>query len=120
MAVKNYIQAVPLLTVANGSLNNSTYTLMGNLDQACFTIKILNDTDGDLLLSYNGVDDHDRIESINSFTTEPHFIEIPVAAAVLAAGDRSLWRKGQPIYAKYEGSAASTGNVYLSGYYFEL
>ncbi len=117
MAHRNAASAIPLSTTAFGDVNNATFTALnsGGLADACFIIRIINDTDGDLLLSYDGgTTTHDRIASINAFTTEPHTLAVPLTQN--RNGEITEWKNGQVVYGMYDGTAATTGNIYISGY----
>lgn len=117
MAHRNTVTAVPLATIAFSGLDNVSFNAINSagLDEACFIIRIVNDTDGDLLISYNGTTTHERIAAINTFTTEPHTLAVPLTRNNIH--ENTEWKKGQIIYGKYDGSAATSGNIYISGYH---
>ncbi len=118
MSRKNTVTAVTLSTTAFGDINNATFTALNaaGLDTACFIMRIINDTDGSILLSYDGgITTHDRIAAINTFTTEPHTLAVPLTQN--KSGEFSEWKNGQVVHARYDGTAATSGNIYLSGYH---
>lgn len=108
MAVKNIVLPIPL-TSTSAVFFDGTYKLINTagLPEACFMIRIINDCNRDVTVSYDGVNDHDFVPTDTSIqlnfqtNSQPNnFI------AKLAAGTK--------IYVK---GVAGIGNVLLAGYY---
>lgn len=109
MSVKNNVLAVPLssfnttgLTTAYQAINTSGFA------HPCFYIKIVNNSGTDITLSYDGVNDHEFVRTKTDLPLNFQTNSQPQAQS-------ALLRKGTVVYVK--GAGASTGLVYLSGYY---
>lgn len=110
MAAKNSIKAIPMTAVASTAFTGSYQLLSGagGLTNACFMLKIVNNSDQDVSVSYDGATDNDfvpkgtRTELLFQTNSQPNnFIaNIP---------------QGTKVYIK--GSAGMSGSVYLVGYY---
>jgi len=110
---KNVVKAIPIQSV-NGSLITTSYQLFDadGLPEACFYLKILNDCDKDILISYDGTNDNDV--ALDN-TTVNNKIEINVQQGSRPNNNVCLFPKGQKIYVK--GSGGTSGTVYLIAYY---
>ena len=78
------------------------------LPQACCYMKISNDSTVDIMISYDGVTNHEWIET--GGRSEQYF-----QISNRPGNDVSMVTKGQIIY--LIGTAQSAGSVYLMGYY---
>lgn len=109
MSVKNSIKAIPMTAIASSALLAGYQAINpGGLDQACFLLKINNFGTTFIIISLDGVTDHDTINFADS--------------AEIYGGEGSsspttnhcLWAKGQVIYVR---GTAGTGVISLAGYY---
>jgi len=110
MSVKNSIQAVPQHTINSAVLDPVVYQVVyaPGLDQSCFLLRILNINTQSIVISYDGVNDHDAL--------------LPNGILEVYGGEGSsqptnscaLWRKGQPVYVR---GTAGVGRVVVCGYY---
>ncbi len=110
MAYKNFVKAIPLKSLASTSFGSS-YTLVTastGIPNPCFMLKIVNNSDQDVTVSYDGTNDHDFVPT--KVTTE------------LKSGDvnqpnnyTTIWAQGTQVWVK--GTAGMAGSVYVVGYY---
>lgn len=109
MAVRNSVTAILLSSIDTATFTGN-YQLVNTtgLPSACFLIRIINDSDRDATISYDGTIDHD--------------FSIAQSASQLESQTNSqpnnftcLFPKGQKVYVK--GIAGGTGLIYLAGYY---
>lgn len=109
MAVKNYVLAVPLKSLASTSFGG-TYTAINStgLPQACWMICLTNNSDQDATISYDGTNDHEFIPKGTSR-------EIYAQASMQPNGYIANFAKGLVVYVK--GTAGMTGSIYLSAYF---
>jgi hypothetical protein len=105
---KNSIKAVPMTTFASTSVSG-TYApiITGGLAQACYLLRIINDTTQDVTISFDGVTDADYILLGTGNN-------IPAIYGAQPNSYVALFPKGMQIYVK---GTAGTGNIYVSGYY---
>jgi hypothetical protein len=109
MAFKNSIKAIPYTSVASSALTASYQPINPNgLPDSCFLLKINNFGSTIIIISYDGVTDHDQIYSSSTMA-----ISAGLAASV-PNNYTALWPKGQIVYVK---GTAGTGAVTLCGYY---
>ena len=110
MAVKNSVHAIELASIASGSVSASYAVIdSSGIEKACFRLKVVNNSDKDVTVSFDGSTDHEYI--VNA-TTE----QFPAQDYAQPPNWVSLWPVGTKVYVK---GVAGTGNIYLSGYYNE-
>lgn len=105
----NYINQIPLT-----SIDSSTFT--GNLQavnsagfpNTCSIIRIINDSDRDVTISFDGTTNHDFLPAGGTY-------ELNLLSANIANDYAVRVRQGTVIYVS--GLAGGTGLVYLAGYY---
>jgi len=106
---KNSVKAIPLASFNTTGLTTSYKVIdSAGLDEACFLVRITNDSDADITLSLDDVADHE-------FIMAGDVLLLPVQTNSQPGGWVALLPKGQRFYVK--GAGAGTGLVYLSGYY---
>lgn len=112
MAMKNIVQAIPMSTFGGGALLPGVYQPInpGGLPQACFLIRIVNNTDEEISISYDGTTGHDTLQA-NTYEQ----LNFQTNSNVYSSW--ALMPKGTVVYV--EGDVA-TGNVYLVGYFQPL
>lgn len=109
MAVKNSILTIPMISIASSSLNTMTYTALNpaGIPKACFQIKIFNNSDEDVFVSFDGSTDADYIiAGANVF--------IPTIFSAQPNTYVANFSLGTIVYLK---GTAGTGDIYLAGYY---
>lgn len=107
MAVKNIVRAIPYRTISAATFTGSFIVLGAPLPQACFMIRIVNETDVDVAISYDGTTPHDYIPTETQVTLGFQGNSQPNNYTALIP-------KGTQVYVR--GSAGS-GNIYLIGYF---
>lgn len=105
---QNIILPIPR-TQINATSFNSTYLPInaGGLPEACSIIRLVNDTNRDVLISFNGVTGHEYLGAEESFI-------LNFQANAGSSNDVAKLAKGTIIYVL---AAAGTGLMFLSGYY---
>lgn len=112
MSAGNSLKAMPMITFDTNTLNDVTYTdiTSGGLPQAVSILRFVSDNARNILLSYDGVTDHDIIVGLaGNYTITPQLTATP--ANYVAA-----FAKGTKIYLKLT-NMPGVGNIYISGYY---
>ncbi len=104
--MKNNILPLELSSVAGADFTVG-YGALGTLTKPCVFIRVINNSDQDITISYDGATDHDFVPSDSVF-------EFSVQALKGATNYAAVLPQGTTIYLK--GSVA-TGAAYLSGYY---
>ena len=106
MAYKNIVQAIPLASVASTALG--TYALIATLPNACFLLRIVNNSDADVTVSYDGSHDNDFV---------PHGTQLNVNAQTNSSpqNHQALFPQGFKVYLK--GTAGMSGSVYICAYF---
>lgn len=106
---KNSVKAIPLSSFNTTGLTTSFQVIdSAGLDEACFFIRITNDSNIDVIVSFDGVNEAEYVPTLTRF-------ELPSQTNASPAGYVALMQKGQKLYVK--GTGDGTGSVYLSGYY---
>lgn len=110
MAVKNFVQAIPTTFFDAVNLNAQLQAINTNgLDEACCIVRIINSSDTDVEISYDGVNLHDYVRSDSD-------LQLPFQSNSQPKNDICLLRKGTIIYVR--GTAgAGTGFITVAGYY---
>lgn len=109
MSLKNNVLAIPLSSFDSAGLTTSYQVLnTGGLDEACTIIRIVNDSSRSITLSYDGITDHEYVQTTKDLVLNFQTNSQPQAQS-------SLMRKGTVIWIK--AASAGTGLIYLSGYY---
>ena len=103
----NYVRAITLTSKNTATLTGGYDVVNAGLSEACFLLRIINDSNRDLTISYDGVTAHD-------YVTAGSQMEINAQANSSLPGKVALFKKGLPVYVL---AAAGTGYVYIAGYY---
>ena len=109
MAAKNIIKAIDIAGVNAAALILGVYTpfyLMG-LPQACSFIRFNNASNTDVVISFDGVTDHE-------FILARAFLDLPAQLLRQPSSEVAKFAKGSMISVR---GAPGIGNIYLSGYY---
>lgn len=98
--------------IALGSINTATFTgayqlLYNGLPEACSLVRIINASNRDITISYDGVTDHDYLQ--DGDTAQYYFQANNQPRSHIA-----LLAEGTRIYVK---GTAGTGYIYCAGYY---
>lgn len=109
MAVKNSVAAVILTSLDSAVFDGTLVAINPNgLPEACFMIRVINNSDKDIVISYNGGDGHDFV---------PHGQTLQIESQMNSQPNNFICKfpKGTIVYAA--GTDAGTGLVFLAGYY---
>jgi len=109
MAVKNSIKAIPLSSIDSATFTGAYQLLSGaaGITNACFMLRITNNSTVPVTVSYDGVNDHDFVLNATTLVVPPSTISQP-------NNFLANFAQGQKVYVK---SGAGVGLVYLAGYF---
>jgi len=109
MAAKGSVLPLTLSTFAAGSLTTSFKAMNSSgITNSCILIRLVNDTNKDLTVSFDGVTSHD-------FVPAGTVLQLPFQSNLALSSGVAQLKKGTVVYIKSD--ASGTGNAYLSGYY---
>ncbi len=108
MSYQNRIKAINLFTLPGAGFNNTLQQIITGLPAACVILRIVNGTNMEVGVSYDGVNVSDAILSGGTLQLDFQANSLPSAYAAMIA-------KGTSIY--IIGTVAGTGFVYLAAYY---
>ena len=104
----NYIAAIPLTSIDSATFTGAYQSInAAGLTEGCTLIRITNDSNRDITVSYDGVTPHDYLRLGDK-------LELNLQANSQPNGYASSLRKGTVVYVL---GTAGTGSVYLAGYY---
>lgn len=109
MKAKNSVHAIEMVSIDvsefTGVDDYFELTNDGGLPHACFILRLINDSDTDVFVSHNGIEDND-------YCIAGTDIQITVPNSQV---DRANFQKGGTVYVA--GATQGTGRIYLAGYY---
>jgi len=107
MKAKNSVHAIEMVSinVADFTGVDDYIEISDGLPYPCFILRLINSSNTDAFVSYNGVDDHD-------YSIAEGVVQITVPNSQV---DRANFQKGAPVY--LAGLPQGTGRIYLVGYY---
>jgi len=110
MTKKNAIYPLVLTSVDATAIAIDTWTYFDaeGIEGSCFLLRITNDSDADVFISYNGDDRHEFIAAGDT-------IDMNFQTNSSPSGHVSKVAKWTRL--SVQGTAAQAGDVYLSGYY---
>jgi len=105
---KDFIVSIELQSIDTSTIGAGVFSEIGNpLEGALAFIRITNDSDTDVIISYDGVTDHEYIPAGDAIKT--YFQDSAIPGNYIAK-----LRKGTIVHAR---GTAGTGLLYVSGYY---
>ena len=105
---KNFIQAIPMTSIDSATFTGNYQAVnVAGLPEACQLIRMTNDSNVDVTVSYDGVNPHDYIRTGDR-------LELNLQANSQPNGYAASLKQGTVVYVAGAGGA---GLVYLSGYY---
>lgn len=109
MAVKNIVLPIPLSSVASSTFLGAYLLLSATtgLPHPCIIIRIVNNSDTDATISYDGVNDHDFVPAMGSLNLEFQTNSQPQNQVCSLAQGTKIYVKG----------TVGIGLIYLAGYY---
>ncbi len=109
MAVKNSVLPIPM-TSADSSLFAGAYVLLsgaGGLTEPCIMLRIINDSNVDVTISYDGIADHDFVPTGTSLNLQFMTNSQPTNRSCSMAEGTRVYVKG----------VAGLGSVYIAGFF---
>jgi hypothetical protein len=103
----NYVSAIPMTSKNAAALTGGFDVVTTGLPEACSILRIINDSNSDVIISYDGATNHDYL--VGGTT-----LQIDAQANSQPNSDVSQFRKGQKVYVK---GTAGIGFVYVVAYY---
>jgi len=109
---KNRVKTLPLSSVDSATFGVAVYSTFdaAGLGEACFLVRITNGSNVGVVISLNGIEDHEVLLSGQS-------ISLGVQTNSSPGGWVSLFAKTQQFFVKPITAGAGTGLIYVSGYY---
>jgi hypothetical protein len=109
MALKNSIQAMPLISYDTSLLSGSfvLFTPAAGLTQPLSLVKFINNSSVAITISYNGSTDHDIVPAMSSSILNFQANNSPINHV-------SMLARGTLVYIS---GSAGTGDFYMVGYY---
>jgi len=105
---KNYVAAIPMTSIDAATFTGNYQAInAAGLPEACMLVRLINDSNRDVTISYDGVNPHDYVPSTER-------LELNLQANSQPNGYVALLKQGTVLYVA---AAAGTGFVYLAGYY---
>jgi hypothetical protein len=101
------VKAIIMPSYNAASLDGTYKVLTTSLEQACFLISFINNSDVPVTISYDGTNAHDYVRA-NS-TRDLNF-----QTNSRPGNNKALLKKGSPVYIK---GTVGTGYIFLVGYY---
>ena len=112
MSTGNAVKSIEAIHFAATDFTGA-YQLVNELGfgEACFMIRIVNNSSANILISFDGVTDHDYLASGKS-------LQLPTQDNALPSGLVAKFRRGTSLYFKaFPFKIGFTGIIYLIGYY---
>lgn len=109
MSYRNTISAITLTAIDSATFTGAYQLVNAGLTQPCFLLRITNNSNRFVLISYNGTTTHDMIPIGGTLQITGQSNALPHNS------DTAKFPKGMPVYVL--GAAGGTGSVYISGYY---
>ncbi len=107
----NLIKVIPLTSINSAAFTGAYQVVNTNgTANACILIRIINDSNVDVTVSYDGATDHDFVPAGTQNVLQ-------FQANAQPTGNAALLAKGTKVYVK---GAAGVGLVYLAGYFQPL
>ena len=105
---QNSVKAIPLSTFNSADMTDAYQVVnMGGLPNACFFIRINNDSSSAVYISYDGIHDHEFIGNLSAFDFNMQANSLPNAKICMMSAGTQIWVRG----------IAGIGTISLSGYY---
>jgi hypothetical protein len=108
MSVKNSVAAITVTSIDSSTVSGTYQKINSSgLSNPCFLVRIVNSSNKDVTISYDGSTDNDVIAANTTAQYPFQSNSQPNNNAAFLAKGTVIWVKG----------TAGTGNIYLSGYY---
>ena len=83
----------------------------------CFLLKIVNTSDANVIISYDGIYGHDVVMKYGFWSTGENEIILPFQECNRTKSHINLMARGTPVYVKAETNAGKAGDIYVISYY---
>ena len=83
----------------------------------CFLLKIINTSDVNVIISYDGAYGHDIVLEYSAFSEGENEIILPFQECNKTKSHINLLKQGTPVYVARETNAGKTGYIYVITYY---
>ena len=103
---KNTVKAEEMVSKTSASMT-ANFAVVGVSDHALFLLRIINATNEDISISYDGLNAHEYLIAGQTLQINTQQNALPNGNVALFKNDFTVWVKG----------TAGAGNVYLAGYY---
>ena len=103
----NYVSPITMVSKNAAALTGGFDLVNTGLTEACFVLRIVNDSNSDVIISYDGVTNHDYVVAGTS-------LQIYAQASAQPASYVALFRKGQRVFVK---GTAGVGLIYVVAYF---
>ena len=103
----NSIKPIAMTSKDSSALTGGYDVVNTGLTDPCFILRIVNDSNKDITISYDGVSPHDYLIAGTDIMIHTH---------QQREFNNVSFRRGQPVYVK---GAVGTGFIYVVGYYSE-
>lgn len=108
MSNQNRVNAAALTSIDSAGFTGSYQVINSSgLPYPCFLVRLINDSDRDVTISYDGATDNDYLRSGET-------LQFPAQSNAGPSSWESIFSKGTKVYVK---GSAGTGLVYLAAYY---
>ena len=109
MAVKNIVLPIPLTSIDSATFTGAYQLLSGagGLTNPCIILRIINNSNKNITISYDGVHDHDFLPTLGTLQLSLQTNSQPSNFVAQISAGTKIYVKG----------AAGAGLVYLAGYY---
>jgi len=112
MPVNSKVKAMPLCGLNSAVLGGGwvIITAATGLPEACFMLRIVNNSNINILVSYDSVIVHDAVRTLEK-------ADLNFQSNSQSSGHFALMAKGTKVYIAAEGQGGGAGFIYLAGYY---
>lgn len=108
MGIRNRVGIIPRHAFNSAGLDgNYAAANATGLEEPCFMIRIINDSDTDVEISYDGATDHDYLRTLDT-------LQIGFQSNSQPNSHRTLLARNTIIYFR---GVAGVGNIYIVGYF---
>ena len=105
---KNWVDAVEMIGLGSAAMLAAYQPIdTAGLEQPCFYVRIINASDEDVTISYDGVDDHDYLPAGQTLT-------LPLQSHSQPSNYVAQMKAGAKVYVK---GTAGAGSIYIAGYF---
>jgi hypothetical protein len=106
--IRNFVDAVEMIGLDSAAMLAGYQPIDADgLTYPCFYVRVINASNEDVTISYDGVEDHDYLPAGETLT-------LPLQSHSQPSNYVAQMKAGAKVYVK---GTAGAGNIYLSGYF---